>query len=297
MQLLEEMANRHGAAAAAGTLDSPRSQMFVFDRLLLDELGWKQATHALGSAFEVLSQEQTDAKVRLESDGGRAFLLIVELGGFVLPGAAETCSRSELPVARPAGDALLWGSRIAKVFSDRRNLAIIDAVNREALSPSELFARIGGASVEGFDRRCKMLANLGWILKVEETGGGPGRGANRNLYRATVPEVSPTAVWNGIPPTARQGECWSVFERFCTAALEAVRAGTFNSRTDRHLTLATLLVDEAGWRQVMESLATCRDTIARIRQEAAARLAARDARGWEAGVLIAGFEGPLVKRR
>ena len=293
--LLEEGAERLGVAATAGTLDG-RDQVAGFDRLVVDRDGWREAIGFVNSAFRALSQEQTDAKIRLESSASQPSLLVVTLAAFELASTARSRPGESLslPIAPPRQDAPDFGHRVGKVLSDRRNLEVIGAINLEAMSPSQLHERIGGASVEGFDQRCKQLARLGWAVKVSESSGGARRGATESFYRATMPDVSEMEICAPVPKTARKSAAWTVFEEFSQQALAAVKAGTFNRRNDRHSTQSTLLVDGLGRKQVVQTLQATQDQLARVRQESRARLG--DRAGDEIGVLITSFETPLVQR-
>jgi hypothetical protein len=298
LQLLEEMRTRFRAAIEAGTLDRQTETVGSLERFALDELGWDRANATLDRVLSVLSQEQTDAKIRLETSAAPSMLLVVELGGFVLAESEKGAAPADsLPVAKSSGSLPSWGFRIAKVFSDRRNLAIIRAVNERAMSPSQLHDLIGeGVSLEGYDHRCKTLANLGWIAKVEELTGGHRRGATENFYRAARPALSVPEAPERLRTSDRARAEWERFEEFGSAAVDAVRAGTFNGGEDRHLTLSTLLVDETGWKQITDLLRECEKTLRRIGQEADGRLRLGGRKSCEAAFFVAGFEGPLSKR-
>jgi hypothetical protein len=293
--LLEESARRLGLSAAAGTLRRG-DNVCGFAQMVVDPRGWREANDVINSGFWALTQEQTDAKVRLESSGSRPLHLVVTLAGFELPSTAGLGLGRDLslPTGVAGRDASDWGYRISRVFCDRHNLAIIAALNSEAMSPSQLHERIGGPTVEGFDHRCKQMVSLGWAVKVGERTGGARRGATENFYRATVPDISEKEVYAPIPVSARDGASWAVFEEFCREAITAVKAGTFNARADRHFTMSTLLVDELGKQQVLRTLQAMEGQLARIHQESRARLGATA--GLEIGALITSFEGPLIQR-
>lgn len=294
VQLLEEMGERLATSVTAGTFESKKDSVLSFALLLLDEPGWAQAIQAMNACFRTLSQEQIDAKVRLEKSQKQPILMIVELGGFE---AAEHLGDSAVVLPPSPGlGALPWPQRLAKVFGDPLNLAVIDLLNRSPMSATELHAALGGPSPESFDRRCKTLTRLGWLAKVDTLTGGFRRGATENFYRATSPHVSAAEILNRVPGTAKKYSDWGAFERFCECAVSAVRAGTFNAQKDRHLTLCTLLVDELGWTQVVASLRSCSKTLIRIGAEARHRSAATEMKEVRrTGFFIAGFASPLEK--
>lgn len=293
IQLNEEMGDRLGDALGAAVFDRRDDRVFRFGRLALDDAGWRQAIEILNGTFHALAQEQTDAKVRLEASGQAPMLLVVQLGGFQLPTEPRDGEDRDLPLAGPvSGAPPWWGLRVAKVFSDWRNLAIVNALCEKAMTPGQLYSQIGGVSLEGFDARCKALAKLGWVARVPAEDDA----RSGNYYRATAPEVEEDLFCRGIPNSARRGDVWAIFRRFCEASVAALRGGTFNASPDRHLSLSTLLVDEVGWKQVMASLCACSRQLQRVEQEAAARLATTKRTAQEVGVLLAGFESPISRK-
>jgi hypothetical protein len=53
-----------------------------------------------------------------------------------------------------------------------------------------------------------------------------------------------------------------------------MEAGTFDARTDRHLTWMPFGLDERGWEEMTASMSACFGEVERIRHDAADRLAA-----------------------
>jgi hypothetical protein len=292
VQLLEEMGDRFATAVVRGTLEARRHRILSFQPRAVDEAGWAAAMAAMESCFRTLSQEQTDAKVRLEKSGEPPTLMVVEMAGFEAPPSGETSSR--LPLASPVLGAPPWPHRIAKLFADPLNMAIVNELNERERSATELHENLEGDTVTGFDRRCKILTRSGWVAKVNSLTGGPRRGATENFYRATTPAATESEILIRVPVDARVGEGWGTFYDYCQLAIAAVRAGTFNARADRHMTLSTLLVDELGWRQVQVALARCEAALARIEKESKGRHDETPGVALHpAGFFIAGFAAPL----
>jgi DNA-binding HxlR family transcriptional regulator len=295
VQLLEEMGARLATSLQAGTVNSREDNVLRFSSLTLDSIGWTQTIKAVNACFRALSQEQTDAKVRLERSGKSPILMIVELSSFELPPSKGGESSAALPPASPAFGVSLWPRRISKVFADPLNLAIISQLNGFTMSPTQLHATLGGASVEGFDRKCKMLAKYGLVAKVDERTGGYRRGATENFYRATCPVLLQAELFRDVPEEIKTTDRWSPFKEFCQSALDSIKAGTFNRRTDRHLTLSTLLIDEIGWGQVTATLRSCARSLAQVEQEAKRRMQRKDLEheSFGVGIFLAGFASPV----
>jgi hypothetical protein len=73
---------------------------------------------------------------------------------------------------------------------------------------------------------------------------------------------------------------------------EALAAGTFDARVDRHLTWCSLLVDQEGWNQVIELLDECfADLLTVCRERSVAPTSSRRSTGT---FFLAGFESPQV---
>jgi hypothetical protein len=136
------------------------------------------------------------------------------------------------------------------------------------------------------DRKCKNLADLGWVASVDTPEGERGV-----FYRATSPVVSPDQIWAAVPDEARSGKGWRIYRQFCECVFEAVRNGTCNIRDDRHLTWSPLMLDEVGWRQVTKMLRDCDSSLSKLQQ---ARIAAKSDASYFS-FFVGGFESPPLE--
>jgi hypothetical protein len=230
--------------------------------------------------------------------------MLVNLAAFEMPATASAQKGAGDAPDLPRIDASSlirhhWPQRIGKVFVDPLNLAIIDLLNRATLAPGELHDRLGGATPRQFLEKCQFLTELGWLAELD--GGRPGgahRGSKLRRFQATSPTTSQAAILRPLRASARRSEVARPFEEFSAAAVSALEAGTFNRRSDRHLTESQLRVDELGWMQVIEALSACKTALQKV--EAAARRRRHGANAGEfipVGVLVSGFEGPLREIR
>lgn len=298
VRTLQHLGERVGGALAAGNVDQRGDRFFRCRSAAIDDRGWRDAMTALAECFYTLAQEQLDAKIRLDRSPDSGMLFTFALSGFEMPrprpDAAPTVEAVErAPLLRLDFDNLPLSTRMAKVFSDPLNLEIVKATHPEALSPSRLYAELGGRSLWSVDRRCQMLTDLGWLARQDDD-----TDERAVLYRAVGPEVLDADVWKEIPNAARQAESWPVFEEFCGKASTALREGSFNARTDRHLTSFTFLLDSRGWKQAGVALRQCDKELKAI--EAASRgRAAAGARSrkadppYRATFLLAAFADPM----
>jgi len=294
VMLLEEMGSRLGEALEGGTAEARADRVAAFKIMEIDELAWCKAHDAIERCFQTLGQEQIDAKIRLETIQERPLLMMVNLGAFEAPGP-QVPARLALPRVAKLAPPARWPHRIGKVFSDRLDLAIIDELNRAALTPAQLHAALGGGtSIQGFLRRCKRLTKLGWIVNIKTQTGGALHGANVSEFRAASPGVSERDILERIPAALREGQNWDAFERFIATSVGAVDAGAFNNRFDRHLTMSPLLVDEIGWTQVTKALRSFEETLLRLEVDLARR---GQGEGFRAAFLLSSFQSPLREMR
>jgi DNA-binding HxlR family transcriptional regulator len=297
-QLWEQLAR----ALNAETLDSRPDRHLTWVPIVLDEQGWEDLGRALAECFHSLQHEQDDAKVRLQASGEAPILMTVALAAFESPDRSdEHVKDGPSPAGLPAlaapppelgPSAPPLTMRIAKVFADPLNLKIITELNLSSMSATQLQDKIGSASVYSFDRRCKMLSELGWIVRVETKTGGSRRGATEIFYRAAGPVYLDTEMWGEVTEGAKRGATWTTLRQFREKVDEAIRAETFDRRLDRHLTWMPLLVDETGWRQVIALLEKFFRSLFPAQATARGRLSRSGAQGFVATYFVAGFESP-----
>jgi hypothetical protein len=137
--------------------------------------------------------------------------------------------------------------RLARVLADDVCLRIVFELNRRPMSMMQFYREFGGAPYDGIRSRFKKLENVRWIERVGERTGGKRRGAREVLFRATKPAMESDHAWRNPSDSLRQTGGWRTFERFCEKAVEAMRAGTFDARLDRVVTLSFLHFDQEGW--------------------------------------------------
>jgi hypothetical protein len=221
--------------------------------------------------------------------------MIAALAGFESPAPDAGDAESIFPPSRlPLDTRIPWTIRLAKVFGDPINLEIVRALNKAPTSPSQLEARSGKTTKQTYDRRCKILVDLGWAAQVDEKTGGHRRGSREVFYRATSPAVSPDQAWAIIPSTHRSGGSWETYKALCELVFRAVKLGTFNVRVDRHLTWKTLLLDEVGWKQATATLQGCSQRLVALADPAAGRLG-KKRKGSSFTFFVGGFESPPLK--
>jgi hypothetical protein len=294
VQLLQEQGGRLGEALDRGTADAGSDGVATFKIIEVDERGWCEAHGAVERCFQTVLQEQTAAKIRLDNSDESPLLMVVNLAAFEAPGRLEVGDVASLPKAGASLSPEPWTQRIGKVFADSLDLAIVDELNRATMTPTQLHTTLGGVSAQGFLRRCKRLADLGWAVNIDTETGGALHGASVCHFRAAAPNVSEADIYERIPAAVRNGRSWDAFQPFVATSIGAVEAGRFNNRFDRHLTMSPLLVDEIGWIQVTKALRTFEETLCRLED-----LAGRRGEGGRcsAAFLLLSFQAPLREMR
>jgi DNA-binding transcriptional ArsR family regulator len=90
---------------------------------------------------------------------------------------------------------------------------------------------------------------------IEPAGTRPARGATEHFYRAVHPLVIPEGLWNELPKSARQKIYADVLTDIDNDVTASVRAETFDSRDDMHVSWTPMHLDE----KACEDLATKAD--------------------------------------
>jgi hypothetical protein len=296
VQLLEEMGGRLGESLLCRPVSRPES-IASFNSINVDQLGWCEGYAAVERCFHMLHRKQTDAMIRLENSDELPRLLIVNLAAFEAPRPGS----SPLPKADAKMPPPPWPRRVGKVFMDSVDLAIVDELNANARTPVELQATFGGSRSRPYLRRCERLVHLGWAVCIDSKSGGPLHGAKVTLFRAAAPNVTESDIYAKVPRPVRKGRDWDTFRRFIATSIGAIGAGTFNNRTDRHLSMSPLLLDELGQDQVLTVINAFKADLRRLEKNVAKRRRkGRDgtvSAGFPAGYLVISFEAPLREGR
>lgn len=151
-------------------------------------------------------------------------------------------------------------------------IEVLRVLSTRAASPKEL-ALACGENIGDVSYHVKYLRREGWIEMFDTEAR---RGAIEHYYRL---KASPDASADTI--RSLLGE-----------AVRALNAGTFDAREDRHLSWTKMELDEEGWRELVERQARWSEELARLKADAATRLAGGSTPGKPAVAAILGFETP-----
>jgi hypothetical protein len=292
--LLKQLAERWREAVEHGTFDARPERQRTCASLLLDRRGWDRVNAAVGELFVSLFEEQADARLRIFHSGEEALVATVALFAFESPTrGSEPVGPSLVEV--PQDSLVPFPLRLSKVIADLACMRIVAEANRRAISVTEFHRehgeRLDSADVDAVRRRFKMLTEVGWLKVVERKTGGRRRGAMEYFYRATGPAFRDDDPWQ-VPAAIGDARSWAFFERFSRLAKEAMKAGTFDARTDRIATWSLLRLDRQGWERVTAAVEDLHRLALAEQERARARMRKSGEKPVPTTVMLAAFESP-----
>jgi DNA-binding transcriptional ArsR family regulator len=168
----------------------------------------------------------------------------------------------------------------------------LQILNEREASAAEI-SRLIGEDMKKVGNHIKALAEHGCIelVRTEKK-----RGAEEHFYRASLRPYIGDAEWAQLAPEARHQISALMFQAIVAEALASFRAGTFDSRLDRHVSWQPLKLDEQGWSELMRELNESLERIETIRVAAEERLAESGEKGIQAVAAALGFERAMVSR-
>lgn len=181
---------------------------------------------------------------------------------------------------REEGDVVLL-----KALSHPVRARALTTLNQRVASPSELAAEQDEA-VGHVAYHVRVLRELGMIELVNTR---QVRGATQHFYRSTAQPYLDDDLWSRLTHDSRNGVSIANIGVLGHCVREAFEAGTFDSRTDRHLSNVSLDLDEDGWREANALLTSCLEGLLRIGNECEARSGEGTVR---ATFGLMGFESP-----
>lgn len=295
-----QLTERVREALLAKTFDSRSERHLTWSPLLVDRLGWERILSALNALFEALCEVQAEAKLRIPDFDETPLLATAAIAAFESPArpgdeqAARDLPKSHEPL-------IPFTSRLSKVFADEICLRIVAELNLRAMSVPqfhrEFSTEMGGISVDSVRTRFRKLIELGWLTKVGVNSGEGRRGPSEHLYRATEPAIFDSKTWAEVPGSIKAHYSWRTFDQLTEQVKQAMEAGTFDARDDRHLTWLLLRLDQQGWETVIAELAAVFACIFEEQASAKQRLSKSGEAPIRMTVALAGFESPKDTER
>jgi DNA-binding transcriptional ArsR family regulator len=158
--------------------------------------------------------------------------------------------------------------RIAKALSHPMRARILMILNERVASPNEIAEDID-ERLPNVSYHVRALLDLGCIELVDTA---QRRGAIEHYYRAVVRPFFSDSDWKRIPRSGRQAISDSILQILWEDLSDSIKAGTFEARTDRHLTHSRMLLDEEGWKELTKYLSRVLADVEKIESRSKARL-------------------------
>src|SRR3954468_15724186 len=148
---------------------------------------------------------------------------------------------------QPAG---LVDPRLAKALSHPMRARILAILNERTASPNEISEMID-ERLPNVSYHVRALLDLGCIELVDTA---QRRGAIEHYYQALVRPFFSDRDWKRLPRSGRQAISDSILQILWEDVSDSMKAGTFESRTDRQLAHNRMVLDEEGWADMTKLL-------------------------------------------
>jgi DNA-binding transcriptional ArsR family regulator len=176
--------------------------------------------------------------------------------------------------------------RIAKALSHPVRANILAILNDRVASPNEISEELK-EPLGNVSYHVRALLNLNCIELVRTA---PRRGAIEHYYRAIERPFFSDRDWAHMPQSARATISDKILDLSWNDVTDAIEAGTFEARADRHLSRTALVLDEQAWEELNEILAGVVDDAMRLEAESASRRADSGDEGFNTKLSLVHFE-------
>lgn len=184
-------------------------------------------------------------------------------------------------------------SRVVRAMGHPVRIQALIILNERVASPNEIAKELD-QTVGHVSYHIKVLKECECIELVDTA---PRRGAMEHYYRATDRAFLNAEEWAALPASIRPGLSASGLKTVFNDAASALLAGTFDKRTNRHLSWTPMIVDEQGWEELQNGLEALLEKVFDIQAASAERLTAEDAPGIPVTLAMMLFETPMSNER
>jgi DNA-binding transcriptional ArsR family regulator len=190
-----------------------------------------------------------------------------------------------------ASAPFLIGPKMAKALANPWRNRILSELALRPMSPSE-FAEQTGGDLANISRYFRQLRKWGYLEVAEERRGGGRRGAVEHVYRVIQRVHFDTASWEKLPLYLREECSGAIVDSYLLRVTEAIKAGTFDAETNRHLSWKAVSLDRQAWKELTDRLDGVLDWVFELETEAAQRMAETGEEPIPATVGLAAFRSP-----
>jgi DNA-binding transcriptional ArsR family regulator len=178
--------------------------------------------------------------------------------------------------------------RLAKALSHPMRARILGILNDQVASPNEI-ADMLDEPLPNVSYHVRVLLELECIELVRTA---QRRGAIEHYYRALTRPFFTDRDWKRLPRSGRQAIADVGLQLIWGDVSAAIEAGTFEARTDRHLSRSPMVVDEQGWGELRDALNDVLEKAERIGKQSRDRMAKSADSGIPTRLVVMHFESP-----
>jgi DNA-binding transcriptional ArsR family regulator len=157
---------------------------------------------------------------------------------------------------------------LVKALNHPIRVKALTILTERIASPKEISEQIE-MPLSNVSYHVRVLDDLGLIEIMEEESV---RGSVAHFYKAVERPLIDNPDWERLDPKVRSAFSGYVIETLMSDAAKSLATGTFDRRQDRHLSRTPLLLDEEGWRRIVEIQTKALDDILKEQAAAAARM-------------------------
>ncbi len=239
-------------------------------------------------------------RIAVETIAGGVYALAYrqarDSGAHSLPALAPICTYLTLAPFIDAGEASAAANGDGRTrdsssdFEDRLLLSRVGQILYERKATPEMVADELGVPVDQVQEQIDKLEQAGLIVTIEEEGDG---GSTETVHHVNTDYLDEDR-WQLMSLAERQAASEQIANLIATEIEQSIELGTFDARTDRHLSRMPLLLDERGWRDLMAVHYKAFQDSVEVQAESAARLHASGDRPITGSSVQAMFETPKL---
>ena len=158
--------------------------------------------------------------------------------------------------------------QLVRALAHPLRVEILRLLEEGPSGPKRLADRMG-EKLSNVSYHTRVLHELGCIELLETI---PQRGAVEHIYRLAPQGAIGSGTWKDLPPALRTHYAGSALALFTSRAVEALVAGTLESREGSGVTWLPVNVDEQGWKELRRLLGSVEQRFRDVAAKSAERL-------------------------
>jgi hypothetical protein len=164
--------------------------------------------------------------------------------------------------------------RLVRALSHPLRVQILELLTDRVASPNWLSEQLD-ASLSHVAYHTRALDKCGCLVLVKTA---QKRGATEHFYKATPNAFVGSPAWRDVPRPVLGGVSGATLQTFMDKAVTALDAGTMDGRDDTILRWMPLLLDQRGWKEVVQIMEEATDRVLAAHLGSQDRLAATGAK-------------------